>query len=112
VAQVQFFNGTFSLGIDTGSRIWRPPTIWHGPYTLSAVATIIWSDGDDSVNIVVDAPRPSRSPARRTARLLTAWDITITVTASDSDGSISKVEFFEGVIRLVRLQTPLLDGVE
>jgi len=50
--------------------------------------------------------RRSWSPANPAARLPTApEDITITATAFDSDGSISKVEFFEGEQSWVRLRT-------
>ena len=105
VAQVQFFNGTISLGIETSSSSPYSASannLAAGPYTLSAVATDnLGATATNSVNIVVDAPPSVTITSPTNSATFTApADITITATASDSDGSISKVEFFEGVIRL------------
>src|SRR5439155_932348 len=103
VAQVQFFNGTTSLGIETSSPYSASANnLAAGPYTLSAVATDnLGATATNSVNIVVDAPPTVTITSPTNSATFTApADITITATASDSDGTISKVEFFEGVIRL------------
>src|SRR5438034_1226724 len=103
VAQVQFFDGTTSLGIDTSSPYSASANnLAAGPYTLSAVAIDnLGAMATNSVNIVVDAPPTvTITSPTNSATFAAPADIRITATASDSDGSISKVEFFEGFIRL------------
>src|SRR5207247_1189939 len=103
VAQVQFFNGATLLGDSSSSPYLASVNdLAAGPYTLSAVATDnLGATATNSVNIVVDAPPTVTITSPTNSATFTApADITITATASDSDGTISKVEFFEGVIRL------------
>ena len=103
VAQVEFFNETISLGIDSTSPYSASANnLAAGPYTLSAVATDnLGATATNSVNIVVDAPPTVTITSPTNSATFTApANITITAAASDSDGPISKVEFFEGVIRL------------
>ena len=106
VAKVEFFNGTTKLGEDTTA----PYTFaWSGVaagnYSLTARATDNLGGVTTSVasRIIVSPPAPSNalptvaitSPADGA---VFAWKptITITATASDSDGSVTKVEFLDG----------------
>jgi hypothetical protein len=106
VTKVEFFNGTTKLGEDTTA----PYTFaWSGVaagnYSLTARATDNLGGVTTSVasRITVSPPAPSNalptvaitSPADGT---VFAWKptITITATASDSDGTVTKVEFLDG----------------
>jgi hypothetical protein len=104
VAKVGFFNGATKLGEDTTA----PYTFtWSGvaagPYTLTAKAT---DDADASTTsapstITVSAATakqpPTASITSPTNGSVFAWKPTITITASasDPDGSVTKVEFLD-----------------
>ncbi|WP_299551671.1 Ig-like domain-containing protein [Seonamhaeicola sp.] len=100
ITQVQFFQGSTSLGTDTTA----PYTVnWNsvaaGSYTITAVATDNNSATTTStaINISVNQPPTASitSPANNTT--FTAGDnITINANASDSDGTITQVQFFQG----------------
>ena len=104
VKQVQFFQGTTSLGTDTNAPY---QTNWNnvvaGNYTLTAVATD--NNGITStsppVNIIVEAPPvvSIASPANN-ANFTAPTNITITATASSSDGTSPQVQFFVGGVLL------------
>jgi YD repeat-containing protein len=104
VAKVEFFQNGAKLGEDTTapySFTWS--NVAAGSYSLTAVATDnAGATGTSaSVNVVVNsAPTVSvTGPAGGT--LFTApAAVTINATASDSDGAISKVEFFENGVKL------------
>src|SRR3989442_13507781 len=103
VAQVQFFNGTTSLGIETSSPYSASANnLAAGPHTLSAVATDnLGATATNSVNIVVDAPPTVTITSPTNSATFTApANITITADASDSDGAVSLVEFFQNDIKL------------
>jgi hypothetical protein len=104
IAKVEFFQGANKLGEDTTAPYsfdWANVTA--GNYTISAKATD--NSGavttSDSVNIHVNAlPVVAvTSPANNTSVNAPAT-VTISATASDSDGSIVEVEFFEGTNKL------------
>ncbi|MEM8526284.1 MAG: Ig-like domain-containing protein [Bacteroidota bacterium] len=101
ITQVEFFADDQSLGIDMTSPFeyaWTDAT-W-GNYVLTAVATdddgatttsdpvdISVNDGNERPVVEITAPDDGAS-------FMVNEDINITATASDSDGTISKVEFF------------------
>ncbi|MUP45431.1 hypothetical protein E0K83_06685, partial [Gramella sp. BOM4] len=104
ITQVEFFEGTTSLGIDTdGSDGWSVnwTGVGAGSYALTAVATDNegGSTASSVINIGVDNALPTvtiTSPLE-TDNFTAPADIVITADASDADGSITQVEFFEGV---------------
>ena len=107
VAKVEFFRGTTKLGEDSSSPFsfqWSNANA--GSYNLTARATD--DDGESTtssvVAITVDAPNGAptvsiSSPANG-ATFTAPADITINANASDSDGTIDKVEFFRGTTKL------------
>ena len=100
ITQVEFFQGTTSLGVDTSnpySLNWS--NVPAGSYSLTARATDNLGLITTSVvtTVIVDIP-PSitvTSPASGTLFAPYA-SIGIGADASDSDGSIAQVEFFSG----------------
>ncbi|HXJ55162.1 MAG TPA: Ig-like domain-containing protein [Verrucomicrobiae bacterium] len=103
VSQVEFFNGASSLGIDTTTPYSVPvSSLAAGNYTLSAVATDnLGAKATNSVSIVVNSPpTASLSSPGNGASFVAPANITITAIANDADGSVAKVEFFEGANKL------------
>ncbi|HXI54287.1 MAG TPA: Ig-like domain-containing protein [Candidatus Saccharimonadales bacterium] len=103
VSQVQFFNGGTSLSVDTTSPYSvAVSSLAAGSYTLSAVATDNQgAKATNSVGIVVNNPPTAAitSPANG-ASFIAPANITLAATANDTDGSVAKVEFFEGANKL------------
>jgi Galactose oxidase-like, Early set domain/Bacterial Ig domain len=109
VSKVEFFNGTTKLGEDATapySIVWSG--VGAGTYTLTARATDdlgYTSTSSPSTVTVLAANKPPTaaitSPADGT---IFAWKptITVTATASDPDGSVSKVEFLDGTTVLAQ----------
>jgi len=106
IAKVEFFNGSVKLGEDMSSPYsfsWT--NIAPGNYTLTAKATdnrgLVTTS--TPVSISVKAPlAPSvtiTAPAMATTFTAPA-NIKIMANASDTDGTISKVEFFNGTTKL------------
>ncbi|WP_170106683.1 Ig-like domain-containing protein, partial [Christiangramia gaetbulicola] len=105
VSSVEFFEGTNSLGIDTdGTDGWS--VTWNGVITGNYALTAIATDNDletttsESINITVEAPNqlPAvaiTSPLNNEIFTSPAY-IVITADATDSDGTVTSVEFFEG----------------
>jgi RHS repeat-associated protein len=100
ISQVQFFQGTTLLGTDTTSPYsfsWT--SVVAGSYALTAKATDNNSGVTTSttVNITVDAPPTvSLTAPANNAVFLPGASITVSATAADTGGSVSKVEFFDG----------------
>jgi hypothetical protein len=103
VNQVEFFNGSTSLGIDTSDPYNVPVSgLAAGNYMLSAVATDnLNAKATNSVSIVVNNPPTATltSPSNG-ASFVAPANITVTATADDTDGTVSNVEFFEGANKL------------
>lgn len=105
VTKVEFFNGATKLGEDTSapySYTWS--NVPAGSYALTAKATDNLNASSTSavVNIAVGNASPTvsiTSPANN-ATFITGSAVTISATATDADGSISKVEFFQGTTKL------------
>jgi len=99
VAQVEFFRGTTSIGIDTTSPYTATlNNLPAGIYTISAVATDnAGSKATNSVTITVNAV-PVVKITNPTDGLVVAApaNVTVQADASDSDGTIAEVEFFNG----------------
>jgi hypothetical protein len=105
VTKVEFFNGTTKLGEDTTapySFTWSGVTA--GTYTLTARATDDRGGSATSAaaRITVGNTPPSVSITSPTDGAVFAWKptITVTATASDPDGTVTKVEFFNGTTLL------------
>jgi YD repeat-containing protein len=110
ITKVQFFQGTTLLNEDTSppySFNWN--SVAAGNYSLTAIAfdNLGGTKTSAAVAITVNAqPTVSiTSPANPTTFAAPA-NFTITSSASDSDGSISKVEFFSGGSLLGQDTTP------
>ena len=100
VSRVDFYQGATLIGSSTTSPYaisWN--NVAAGSYTLTAKATDNLGATTTSapVNITVDAPPAVSITAPANGATFTApANITITANASDSDGSISRVDFFQG----------------
>ncbi len=108
VAQVQFFQGATLLGTDTTapySFSWS--NVAAGSYSLTARATDNSGATTTSiaVNITVNAaanvpPTVSIASPSNNAVFTAPASITINAVASDSDGTLTRVEFFQGATKL------------
>ncbi|HEY6865394.1 MAG TPA: Ig-like domain-containing protein, partial [Burkholderiales bacterium] len=104
VARVEFFAGAARIGVVTGpSATGQYAFDWTGvaagAYTLTAKATNDKGDSDVSapVSIVVDAlPSVALSAPAANAVFNAPAAVTLSASASDADGTVSKVEFFQG----------------
>ncbi|MDX5436474.1 MAG: Ig-like domain-containing protein, partial [Pontibacter sp.] len=108
VSQVEFFQGTNKLGEVTSSPYsftWN--SVAAGTYALTARATDNLGAASTSavVNVTVNAPANQgptvsiTSPSNN-ATFTAPATISIGATASDPDGSVVKVEFFQGTTKL------------
>jgi hypothetical protein len=108
VSNVQFFNGTTLLGSDASSPYsfaWT--NVAAGTYTITARATDNSgaTTASAAITVVVNAPVNTppavsiTSPAGN-ATFTSPASITINATATDADGSISNVQFFNGTTLL------------
>ena len=114
VSKVEFFRGgTTLIGTDTSSPYsitWT--NVPAGSYTLTAKATAIKKNSPDqtatstAVSITVNAlPTVSMTSPAGGAVFAAPGSMTLTATASDSDGSIQQVEFFHGGTNLIATVT-------
>ena len=109
IAKVEFFRGTTKIGQALAAPYqlnWTPPA---GTYTLTAKAT------DDQGAVTVSAPATLVVNALPTVKITTPVAnakftapaaIAIAANASDSDGTITKVEFFSGTTKIGEAATP------
>src|SRR5712692_9541084 len=105
ISQVQFFKGAISVGIvhtNIGPYSVSVSNLAAGAYVFSAVATdTCGGKATNSINITVnDLPVVSIINPTNGATFAAPLTNTIQVTATDSDGSVRRVDFFAG-------QTPL-----
>ena len=106
VSKVEFFNGATKLGEDASSPYsfaWT--NVAAGTYTLTARATDdkTGTTTSNAITIVVSNPNAApvvtiTSPANN-SNFVAAANITINATATD-DGTITKVEFYNGATKL------------
>jgi hypothetical protein len=104
ISKVEFFQGATKLGESTASPYgfaWN--NVASGSYSLTARATDNYGAVTTStpVNITVNAlPSVSLAIPANNAVFTSGSNINLTATAADSDGTISKVEFFQGTTKL------------
>ncbi|HYG14390.1 MAG TPA: Ig-like domain-containing protein, partial [Bacteroidia bacterium] len=112
IAKVDFYNGTTFLGTDASSPYsftWA--NVAAGTYSITAIATD--NSGaittSSSISITVNPPQNLNPVVNVTGPTTTSWcqgtAITLTATASDQDGTISKVEFYDGTTLLSTVTT-------
>jgi hypothetical protein len=104
IAQVEFYQGTTLLNTDTVapySFTWT--SVGAGTYSLTAKATDNRGALTPSspINVIVNAPPTVSVTGPANNAVFTApATITISASASDSDGSITQVEFYQGTTLL------------
>ncbi|OGA47800.1 MAG: hypothetical protein A3G24_21770 [Betaproteobacteria bacterium RIFCSPLOWO2_12_FULL_62_13] len=112
VSKVEFFHGTTLIGTDTKSPYsvtWN--NVQPGNYALTAKATAVKKKSPNQiatsspVSITVNAPNApptvSLTSPPNGASFNAPASVTLAATASDTDGSIQKVEFFHGGTNLI-----------
>jgi hypothetical protein len=107
ISKVEFFNGTIKLGEDFSSPYsFNWTNVNAGTYQLKAVATDNYNatGSSSAITVVVNSPNTiptvSISSPLNNATFTSPASITINASASDADGSVSKVEFFNGSLKL------------
>ena len=106
ITKVEFYNGTTLLGEDASSPYsfaWS--NVAAGTYTITARA---YDNGglsttSSAITVVVNAnqnPTVSITSPTNNATYTAPASVTINATAADADGTISKVEFFNGATKL------------
>ncbi len=105
VNQVEFFQGATSLGVDTNILFSMfVNSLAAGNYSFSAVATDnLGAKATNTISLTVAsnvAPTVSITSPTNNASFLAPTDLTFTANASDTDGTITKVEFFAGTNQL------------
>jgi len=109
VSQVEFFRGATSLGADTTSPYSVPVNnLAAGTYTFSAVATDNASGKTTNSIIVIANALPTVSITNPVsgATFAAPWTGAIQATASDSDGSVTNVQFFRDSTSLGNVASP------
>jgi hypothetical protein len=106
ISKVEFFNGTTLLGAGTlsgGNYVYSWANVAAGTYTITAKATDNRNATVTSNAVTVKVNPPANKPpivsitAPADNTLVNAPStFALTATASDSDGTVAKVEFFEG----------------
>jgi len=106
IQRVEFFNGSTKIGEDLSSPysfVWSSAT--PGTYSITAKATDNAGAATTSsaVSITISANAPPTvnitSPANN-ATFTAGTSVVMSANASDSDGSISKVEFYSGATKV------------
>lgn len=107
IAKVEFFAGTTLIAVDTTAPYgftWTNASV--GSHSLYAVAydNATNTSVSETVTITVD-PKPNVLPnvylnVPMETSLIEGNNLTITATADDSDGTISRVEFYAGTVLL------------
>ena len=108
VTLVEFFNGATKLGEDSSapySFAWT--SVFSGSYSLTAKATdnALTTTTSTAINVTVTnidnvAPSVAITSPSNNAAVAPAVPLTLNATASDTDGTVSKVEFFDGATLL------------
>jgi chitinase len=114
ISMVEFYNGSTKIGSSSEapySITWS--NVNAGTYSLTAVATdnlnAKTTSSAMSVSVLGDQVSQNESPVIQISNPLKGniydqvTSITIAAVASDPDGTISKVEFYNGKVRLVEL---------
>jgi hypothetical protein len=107
VTKVEFFNGSTKLGEDTSAPYtfsWSG--VGTGSYTLTARATDdaggVTTSSAATITVTSANVSPTVSITSPANGAVFAWKptITVTATAGDSDGNVTKVEFLDGTTLL------------
>jgi gliding motility-associated-like protein len=107
ITKVEFFHGTTKLGEDLAgpySFVWT--NVKAGKYNLTARATDNRSGVTTSGIVTINVVNPNKIPEvqitgpANSARFNQGATVTINANAADSDGAITKVEFFQGTTKL------------
>jgi len=102
ITQVEFFNGSTSIGVDGSSPYSVSVTFGVGTHVLTAVATDNLSATSTSAPVSITVSAVNTAPAvsiinpTNGASFNGPTNLTITATAEDTGGSITQVEFFNG----------------
>ncbi len=104
VTKVEFYQGTVKIGETTNSPFQFTWTnVASGNYAITAIATDNWGLSTPSMPVTIRVDNPPTvsitAPAANTSFNAPA-SITISATAADTDGSVQKVEFFQGGTKL------------
>jgi RHS repeat-associated protein len=109
ITKVDFFQGATLVGTATTSPYSVPVSnLAAGSYSYTAVATDNRSGTTTStpVNVIVDSlPGVALTSPANNATFTAPANITLSATASDTDGTIQKVEFFYGGTNLIATVT-------
>src|SRR5258706_8840587 len=107
IAKVEFFQGATKLGEDlTSPYSFAWVSVPVGNFSLTAKATDNKSAVTTSTAIAITVSNPNVAPAisiaspANNASFTTGSTVTINANATDSDGTIAKVEFFQGTTKL------------
>ena len=107
ISKVEFYNGATLLGVDVTSPysfVWT--NLPAGNHSLTAKATDNQNAVATSIAVAIVAVNPNIAPAVsltapvNSANFTTGSNVTITANATDSDGTITKVEFYNGATLL------------
>ncbi|MHB9022749.1 MAG: Ig-like domain-containing protein [Armatimonadota bacterium] len=99
VSKVEFYDGANKLGEDTlapYSYTWPSPSLGAHTLTAKAIGSDLTVGTSEPVNITVNDPPTVSITSPTDGAVLLGDSLTLTADASDSDGTISKVEFYEG----------------
>jgi hypothetical protein len=107
VTKVEFFQGTTKLGEDAVAPFeWNVSGLIAGTYTFTARAADNLGATGDAPPVTIVVTSPNQPPtvaitAPADGALFTApAAFTLVATAADADGTVAKVEFFQGTTRL------------
>jgi Autotransporter beta-domain/Bacterial Ig domain len=109
IARVEFFNGTALLGtVTTAPYTFTWPNVAAGTYTITARATDNSNTSTISAAVAVIVNPPANvpptisitAPANGANSFTAPATIAIQVRAADSDGTVARVEFFNGTTPL------------
>lgn len=107
VARVEFYNGSAKLGEKTAAPYtWTWSSVAAGNYTLRAIAfdnrgaAATSNEVRISVSAVIVPPTVTLTSPTNGAVFTSPQGVPMTANASDSDGTIARVEFFAGSNRL------------
>jgi Bacterial Ig domain/PA14 domain/Secretion system C-terminal sorting domain len=106
VQKVEFYNGTIKLGealVAPYSFAWNTVTVGNYNITAKAYDNLNAVSTSTAITVVVNAnqlPNVSITSPLDNAIFLSPASVSIDVTASDADGSVAKVEFYNGATLL------------
>ncbi|MFZ6731832.1 Ig-like domain-containing protein [Undibacterium sp. Ji42W] len=104
ISKVEFFQGSTLLGtVTTPPYVYNWPNVTTGSYSLTAKATNSHNETKTSTAIAVivnNAPTVSLTAPANNSSVVGKASITLSANAADTDGTISKVEFYNGATLL------------